>query len=87
MPAGSFYDEARHWMAWDTNDSGEGCLEGGATKVVVCDFHTRLSISWNEIHPNAILVRSDPNASRIVYLMDSALPDSVMPNQPIPPTE
>ena len=70
MPSGDFYEEARHWMAWDANAAVEGCLEGGATEVVVCDFHTRLNIPWDEIHPKAKLVRSDIIGSRILYLLD-----------------
>jgi D-amino peptidase len=69
-PDGDFYEEARHWMAWDANAAVEGCLEGGAQEVVVCDFHTRLNIPWDEIHPEAKLVRSDVIGSRILYLLD-----------------
>jgi D-amino peptidase len=69
-PTGDFYNEARHWMVADANAAVEGSLEGGATEVVVCDFHTRLNIPWDEIHPKAKLVRSDVIASRILYLLD-----------------
>ena len=70
MPSGAFYDETRHWMVWDANAAVEGCLAGGATEVVICDFHTRLNIPWAELHPKARLVRSDVISSRIQYLLD-----------------
>ncbi|MSP14453.1 MAG: hypothetical protein EXR62_16055 [Chloroflexi bacterium] len=70
MPAGAHYEEARHWMVWDANAAVEGCLAGGATEVVICDFHARLNIPWDEIHPKARLVRSDIISSRILYLLD-----------------
>ncbi|MAF65251.1 MAG: peptidase M55 [Planctomycetes bacterium] len=70
MPAGAFYEEARQWMLWDTNAAVEGCLNGGATEVVVCDFHTRMNIPWDEIHPRAKLVRSDSIGGRILYLLE-----------------
>jgi len=70
MPSGAFYNETRHWMVWDVNAAVEGCLAGGATEVVICDFHTRLNIPWAELHPKARLVRSDVISSRIQYLLD-----------------
>ena len=70
MPAGDFYDEARHWMVWDANAAVEGCLQGGATEVTVSDFHTRLNIPWDELHPGARLVRSDVIGGRVLYMLD-----------------
>lgn len=66
MSAGDFYREARHWMAWDANAAVEGCLEGGASEVVICESHNGLDIPWNEIHPQAKLVRFDINVSGLV---------------------
>ena len=66
MPAGDFYREARHWMAWDANATVDGCLDGGATEVVICESHNGLDIPWDEVHPKAKLVRFDIHTSGVV---------------------
>ena len=71
MPDGHFYDEARYWMGWDANATVEGCLQGGATEVVVCDNHNGLEIPWEELHPSATLIHSDlTTSSRYMYGLD-----------------
>ena len=71
MSEGDFYDEARRWMGWDANAAVEGCLEGGATEVVICDNHNGLEIPWEEMHPKATLIHSDlVTSSRYMYGLD-----------------
>ena len=66
MSAGDFYREARHWMAQDANAAVEGCLEGGATEIVICESHNGLDIPWDEIHPKAKLMRFDISTSSLI---------------------
>ena len=66
MGTGDFYEEARQWMGWDTNAAIEGCLEAGATEVVVCEAHNGLDIPWEALHPRAKLVRFDIHTSGLL---------------------
>ena len=66
MGTGDFYEEARQWMGWDTNAAIEGCLEAGATEVVVCEAHNGLDIPWEALHPRAKLVRFDIHTSSLL---------------------
>ncbi len=66
MGAGDFYQEARQWLAWDANAAIEGCLDAGATEVVVCEAHNGLDIPWDALHPKAKLVRFDIHTSSLL---------------------
>jgi D-amino peptidase len=66
MGTGDFYQEAREWLAWDTNAAIEGCLKAGATEVVVCEAHNGLDIPWEALHPKAKLVRFDIYTSSLL---------------------
>ena len=66
-PTGDFYKEARHWMCWDANAAIEGCLEAGATDIVVYGSTNGMEIPWDQIHPKAKLMRSDVNVSSFSF--------------------
>jgi D-amino peptidase len=67
MATGDFYREARRWMAWDANAAVDGCLDAGATDVIICESHNGLDIPWDEIHPKAKLVRFDIHTSSLLH--------------------
>ena len=70
LPAGQFYQEARHWYPWDANAAIEGALSAGATEIVVIDPHHQLNIKWTELHPKAQLVRRDMIAHTPLYTVE-----------------
>lgn len=53
----------REAVTKDTNAAIEGALGGGATEIVVIDSHgaTKDNILWDDLHPQASVIRGGPN--------------------------
>jgi D-amino peptidase len=55
------YERAREWMTGEVNAAIEGCLEAGATEIVVADSHGHMrNILAEKLHEKALLVRGSP---------------------------
>ena len=60
------YQAARRYMVWDVNACVEGCLRGGATRVVVRDAHGGgFNFIWDELDPRADYVQGTSHKERI----------------------
>ncbi len=58
---GQEYERAREWMTGEVNAAIEGCLEAGATEIVVADSHGHMrNIMAEKLHEKALLVRGSP---------------------------
>ena len=54
MPNGENYAEGRKYMTWDINACVQGCIEGGAKRIVVRDGHCAgFNVIWEELDENA----------------------------------
>lgn len=60
FPESPYYNEGRRYMTYDINACVEGCLKGGAARVIVCDSHHKgNNVIWDELHPDAEYVIGD----------------------------
>jgi D-amino peptidase len=65
------YQQARKWMAEDTNAVVAGLLEGGATEVVVNDSHGSMrNIIASELDPRALLISGSPKPMSMMEGID-----------------
>ncbi|HEX4011631.1 MAG TPA: M55 family metallopeptidase [Solirubrobacteraceae bacterium] len=72
FPGNPLYEEARRWLTHDINAAVEGCLEGGATEVIVTDAHAmRMNVAFEELHPEAQLIVGGSTAHRPQLVMES----------------
>jgi D-amino peptidase len=52
--SGAVYQTGRRYMTWDVNACIDGCIRGGAGRVVVRDAHsTGFNFIWEELDPRA----------------------------------
>ena len=66
MGDGEHKQDGRRFMTWDVNACVAGCLEGGATKVVVRDAHASgFNIFWEELDPRAEYIMGTSRAERM----------------------
>jgi D-amino peptidase len=72
FPGNVLYEEARHFLTRDVNAAVEGCIDGGATEIVVVDAHAlRMNIVYTELHPEAQLIAGGNTADRPLLVMES----------------
>ncbi len=65
------YERAREWMTGEVNAAIEGCLESGATEIIVADSHGHMrNILADKLHEKALLVRGSPRAGTMVEGID-----------------
>jgi D-amino peptidase len=70
---GTEYERAREWMTGEVNAAIEGCLEAGATEVVVADSHGHMrNILAEKLHEKALLVRGSPRPGTMAEGLDSS---------------
>ena len=68
---GRDFERARRWITGDTNAAVEGAIAGGADEVTVVDVHgMQLNIVYDEIHPEAYLVRGTASAHRPLLVLE-----------------
>lgn len=61
------YERAREWMTGEVNAAIEGCLEAGATEIVVADSHGHMrNLLADKLHEKALLVRGSPRPGTMV---------------------
>lgn len=54
MPGSPTYHEGRQYVTEEVNACVQGCIEGGATEVIVSDRHHKgRNFIWHELHPFA----------------------------------
>ena len=54
IPTSSCYHEGRQYMTEEVNACVQGCIDGGATEVIVSDRHFKgRNLVWHELHPFA----------------------------------
>jgi D-amino peptidase len=69
-----YFDHGRKYMTWDVNACVEGCIKGGATKVVVRDAHgTGYNLIWEELNPNAEYIQGTGTKTRMVEGFDGVI--------------
>jgi D-amino peptidase len=72
FPGNPLYEDARRWLTLDINAAVEGCIEAGATEVVVVDAHCmRINVVLEELHPEAQLITGGTTADRPLLVMES----------------
>lgn len=65
------FDDGRRYFTHDVNAAIEGCLEAGATEVLVTDNHAgQVNLLYDELHPEAELVVGGGQAHRPALVMD-----------------
>lgn len=58
--------EGRKYMTWDVNACVEGCIKGGAEKIIVRDAHASgKNFIWEELNPNAEYVIGNSGNKRM----------------------
>jgi len=66
IPGGRLYEEGRRFLTQDVNACVEGCLAGGASRVVVRDIHGGGNhFLWEDLDPRAEYVRGATEAERL----------------------
>lgn len=66
------YHQARRYLTHDVNAAVEGCIEAGATEIVVTDNHgLHENILFEELHPQAQLVVGDARSHRPQLVMQT----------------
>jgi len=66
------YERAREWMTGEVNAAIEGCLEAGATEIVVADSHGHMrNLMAEKLHEKALLVRGSPRPGTMAEGVDS----------------
>lgn len=64
-PGTTEYQRGRRLLTHDVNAAVQGCVDAGATEIVVVDVHANwVNILYDELHPEAQLVVSGPSAYR-----------------------
>lgn len=59
------YSEGRRYMTWDINACVQGCIDGGATEIVVRDGHGRgCNVIWEELNERAEYIIGAPGKNR-----------------------
>jgi len=60
------YQAARRYMVWDVNACVDGCVRGGAGRVVVRDAHyTGFNLIWEELDPRAEYIQGRSGLQRM----------------------
>ena len=68
---GQYYATARKLLTMDVNAAVEGVLEAGASEILVDDCHGAfLNIVYEDLHPEADIVRGSDDGHRPQYLME-----------------
>ncbi len=68
---GQYYSAARKLLTADVNAAIEGALEAGASEILVDDCHgAYLNILYEDLHPEADIVRGSDDGHRPQYLME-----------------
>lgn len=69
-----YFDHGRKYLTWDVNACVEGCIKGGATKVVVADMHASgYNLIWEELHPRAEYIQGYGRKKRIFSGYDGVI--------------
>lgn len=64
-PNGEHHPAARKLMTWDVNACVEGCVQGGAERIVVRDAHcSGFNFIWDELDPRAEYIQGDSGLER-----------------------
>jgi D-amino peptidase len=67
------YERAREWMTGEVNAAIEGCLESGASEVVVADSHGHMrNLLADKLNEKALLVRGSPRKGTMVEGVDES---------------
>lgn len=65
MQDGAKYQEGRRYMTWDINACIQGCINGGAEKIVVRDIHSKCyNVIWEELDDRAEYYVGIPGSQR-----------------------
>jgi D-amino peptidase len=68
---GVYYEAAKRRLTMDINAAVEGALEGGAGRILVADVHGYYTnVLYEELHPEAELVRGTPQGHRHLLIME-----------------
>lgn len=71
LPDGAHYREGRTYMTADVNACVEGCLQGGATRIIVRDVHgSGSNLLWDSLHPGAEYIMGVSQQGRMPGLAD-----------------
>lgn len=69
-----YFDHGRKYLTWDVNACVEGCIKGGATKIVVADMHGRgYNLIWEDLHPNAEYIQGTGTKTRMLSGYDGVI--------------
>ncbi len=71
IPSFPDYQEGRRYMTEDTNACVEGCIEGGATEIIVRDAHYMgRNMLWHELSPHARYIQGNSGSHRMPGVWD-----------------
>jgi len=66
-----YYELAKRRLTADINAAVEGALAAGATEILVADAHAlAMNINYEELHPEAELVRGAPTSHRPLIILE-----------------
>lgn len=73
---GGEYERARRYFTHDVNAAVQGCVDGGASEIVVTDSHAfQLNVLYEDLHPEAELVigaKTSHRANLVLETLDNS---------------
>src|SRR2546428_399401 len=70
---GDAYEQSRHLMTQEANAAIEGCMNGGATEVLIADSHWNFdNLIPEELHEAATLLRGTPRGLSMMQDLDAS---------------